>query len=392
MAEVSKSGGRLHVKMADELCADIRAGKYASSRSFPSLTRIMHRFGVTRVTAMRIVDELKRRGVITAVPRSGILVKNVNRTIGLIVPGIAYSEFFPPIVSEISRFAQKEGYTLLFGDVSSRSAEQRARGAKRLAKDFVLQNVAGVLYQPVELVEDVERVNRDILSLFSRANIPVVMLDSDFTMAPRRSGYDVIGIDNVSAGMAVAEHLLSAGVRKIHFQSRPRCSASVIGRRNGVFLALSAAGEPVKHFRDLKAEPDDVAAIKAHLRRNRPEAFVCGNDAAAVKMKISLETFGYRIPDDIRLVGFDDVKYAKIVTPQLTTVHQPCEKIAEVAFRRLLARIVDPSLQPCFMALPYELVVRASSRTVAERSQEDMLNRIAKKNVMCQSPRKDRTA
>lgn len=392
MAEVSKSGGRLHIKMADELCADIRAGKYASSRSFPSLTRIMHRFGVTRVTAMRIVDELKRRGVITAVPRSGILVKNVNRTIGLIVPGIAYSEFFPPIVSEISRFAQKEGYTLLFGDVSSRSAEQRARGAKRLAKDFVLQNVAGVLYQPVELVEDVERVNRDILSLFSRANIPVVMLDSDFTMAPRRSGYDVIGIDNVSAGMAVAEHLLSVGVRKIHFQSRPRCSASVIGRRNGVFLALSEVGAPVRHFRDLKAEPDDVAAIKAHLRRAHPEAFVCGNDAAAVKMKISLETLGYRVPDDIRLVGFDDVKYAKIVTPQLTTVHQPCEKIAEVAFRRLLARIVDPSLQPCFMALPYELVVRASSGAVAERSQEDTLNRIAKKNVMCQSPRKDKTA
>ena len=391
MAKVSKDGGRLHIKMADELCADIRAGKYSASRLFPSLTRIMNRFGVTRVTAMRIVDELKRRGVIVAVPRSRIVVKNVNRTIGLIVPGIAYSEFFPPIVSEISRLAQKEGYTLLFGDVSSRSADQRARAAKRLAKDFVLQNVAGVLYQPVELVDDVERINRDILSVFSRANIPVVMLDNDFTVAPRRSGYDVIGIDNVSAGMAVAGHLLSAGVRKVHFQSRPRCSASVIDRRNGVFLALSAAGAPVRHFRDLKAEPDDVAAIKAHLRRARPEAFVCGNDAAAVKMKISLETLGYRVPDDIRLVGFDDVKYAKIVTPQLTTVRQPCEKIAEVAFRRLLARIVDPSLQPCFMALPCELVVRASSGMVAERSPEGTQNRMAKKNVMCQSLRKDRT-
>lgn len=133
MAKVSKDGGRLHIKMADELCADIRAGKYSASRLFPSLTRIMNRFGVTRVTAMRIVDELKRRGVIVAVPRSRIVVKNVNRTIGLIVPGIAYSEFFPPIVSEISRLAQKEGYTLLFGDVSSRSADQRARCAEESA-------------------------------------------------------------------------------------------------------------------------------------------------------------------------------------------------------------------------------------------------------------------
>ena len=61
MEQASKSGGKGYVEIADELCADIRAGMYAARRSFPSLTRIMRRFGVTRVTAMRSVDELKRR-------------------------------------------------------------------------------------------------------------------------------------------------------------------------------------------------------------------------------------------------------------------------------------------------------------------------------------------
>jgi LacI family transcriptional regulator len=221
--------------------------------------------------------------------------------------------------------------------------------------------VAGVVYQPIELVADAEEANRAVLSIFDAADIPVVIIDSDFTKTPRRSGYDVVGIDNVAAGMAVAEHLLSLGLTKIHFQSRPLCSASVGDRRSGVVAALSSAGAAARRFRDFKAEPDDVAALRAHLRRGRPEAFVCGNDTAAVKLKITLERLGYRIPEDIRLVGFDDVKYAKIVTPQLTTVHQPCEKIAEVAFRRLLSRIADSSLQPCTIALPADLVVRASS-------------------------------
>jgi len=116
-----------------------------------------------------------------------------------------------------------------------------------------------------------------------------------------------------------------------------------------------------RSYRDFKAEPDDIAALKAHLRSGRPEAFVCGNDTAAVRLKISLEKLGFRVPDDIRLASFDDVRYAKIVTPQLTTVHQPCEKIAEVAFRRLLSRIADPLLQPCTISLPADLIVRASS-------------------------------
>lgn len=361
MAKVSKTGGHLHVKMADELCADIRAGKYASSRSFPSLTRIMHRFGVTRVTAMRIVDELKRRGVITAVPRSGILVKNVNRTIGLIVPGIAYSEFFPPIVSEISRLAQKEGYVLLFGDVSSKSPEQRARMARRLAMDFIAQNVAGVLYQPVELVDDVERVNREILSIFSRANTPVVMLDNDFVQTPRRNSYDVVGIDNFAAGVMAAEHLLSLGLRKICFQKRPRCSRSVNDRLRGADSAVTQQMGSVGRNFVLEVDPADVAAVRRHFRKCRPDAVICGNDMAAVELKQTMECLGLKVPDDILLMGFDDVKCASIVTPRLTSIRQPCDQIAREAFYRLLRKLENPNLPPLTISLPVELVVREST-------------------------------
>lgn len=352
-----------HRALLDALKAEILGNKYAVNRAFPSEAQISRKYKVSRTTVRKALDALHHEGWIRSVQGRGTFVtrKGASRKIGLIVPGVAYSEFFPPIVDGICRLAGTHGYTLLLGNATDPQPEKRARQTLAFAHDFVAEHVAGVVYQPIELVTDAEDANRAVLSIFDAADIPVVIIDSDFTKTPRRSGYDVVGIDNVAAGMAVAEHLLSLGLTKIHFQSRPLCSASVGDRRSVVVAALSSAGVAARRFRDFKAEPDDVAALRAHLRRGRPEAFVCGNDTAAVKLKISLEKLGYRIPEDIRLVGFDDVKYAKIVTPQLTTVHQPCEKIAEAAFSRLLARIADSSLQPCTIALPADLVVRESS-------------------------------
>ena len=132
--------------------------------------------------------------------------------------------------------------------------------------------------------------------------------------------------------------------------------------------ALSLAGAPMRMSAVLTAEPDDIAAIKRHLRRGRPDAFVCGNDAAAISLKQTLEGLGYRIPDDIMLVGFDDVAYANIVSPRLTTVRQPCKEIAGAAFRRLLARIADPTLPVFSIFLPVRLMVRESTKALGKRN------------------------
>ena len=354
-------GETKHRTLTDALKAEILSSKYSASRAIPSEAQLSRKFKVSRTTVRKALDSLHHEGWIRSVRGRGTFVtrKGAARKIGLVVPGVSYSEFFPPIVDEISRLTRDSGYTLLLGNAVERRPEARARQTVLFVRDFVAEGVAGVVYQPIEMVADAEKANRAALSVLDAAEIPVVIIDSDFTKSPRRSGYDVVGIDNVAAGMAVAEHLMSLGVTKIHFQSRPLCSASVSDRRSGVIAAMSSSGAMARSFRDFKAEPDDIAALKAHLRRGRPEAFVC--DTAAVRLKISLEKLGLRVPDDIRLVGFDDVRYAKIVTPQLTTVRQPCAKIAEAAFRRLLARIADPSLQPCTISLPADLVVRASS-------------------------------
>ena len=361
--EVGNMSETKHRTLTDALKAEILSSKYSASRAIPSETQLSRKFKVSRTTVRKALDALHHAGWIRSFRGRGTFVtrQGAARKIGLVVPGVSYSEFFPPIVDEISRLTRESGYTLLLGNAVDRHPEDRARQTISFVRDFVADGVAGVIYQPIEMIADAEKANRTALTILDAAEAPVVIIDSDFTKSPRRSGYDIVGIDNMAAGMSVAEHLMSLGVTKIHFQSRPLCSTSVNDRRSGVIAAMSSSGTLARGFRDFKSDPDDTAALRAHLKRGRPEAFVCGNDTAAVRLKISLEKLGFRVPDDIRLVGFDDVKYAKIVTPQLTTVHQPCEKIAEVAFHRLLARIADPSLQPCTISLPADLVVRASS-------------------------------
>lgn len=361
MEKLSKSDGSRYVEIADALCADVRAGKYATARSFPSLTRIMRRFGVARATAAKSVGELKRRGVVSATPRSGITVQASNRTIGLILPGVAYSEFFPPIMSGISRRCQEEGYSLLFGDVYSNRHEMRARQAKALAEDFAQKYVAGVIFQPVELVKNATRINREIVSVLNNAGIPVVLTDYDIVPPPDRSAFDIVGINNFDAGRRLAAHLLSVGAKNIHFLMGSKCPANFLNRFAGADSAISQAAGGHNRLKILRDDPRDTAKIQAYLKKHRPDAIICGSDALAARLMHTLDTLGKRIPEDVMLAGFDDVQFAKVMRPRLTTIHQPCDDMAAMAFMALQERIANPSLPPREILLPAPLVVREST-------------------------------
>lgn len=323
----------------------------------------MRRFGVTRVTAMRSVDELKRRGVVAALPRSGIKVKRASRTIGLILPGLAYSEFFSLIMSEISRRCQQERCGLLFKDVYSPQNKLTEQHARELVTDFVLKQIDGVLFLPFEFMPTTRSVNKEIVSTLRDAGIPVVLIDYDIVLPPERSSLDVIGINNFDAGRRVAEHLLSAGAKNIHFFLNGVGAISVATRIAGAKASICVNGGECRSQNVLRAENKDSDAEKAraYLKKHRPDAFICGNDTDAAYLKHILDCLGRRIPEDIMLAGFDDIRYASVMTPQLTTLHQPCGDIADTAFRTLMERIADPTLPPREILLSAPLVVRQST-------------------------------
>ena len=105
-----------------------------------------------------------------------------------------------------------------------------------------------------------------------------------------------------------------------------------------------------------------MVAIKRHWRKFRPDAFVCGGDVSAAILRKTLEKLFLRIPEDVMLAGFGNLQISGLLSPSLTTIDLPSEKIGETAFRRLIERIAAPELEPTEISLPAPLVVRDSTK------------------------------
>ena len=349
--------------MFGQLKADILNGKYISGRKFPSIVQLMGRFGVSRVTAVRVTEMLKKRGLVISRQGQGTFVTGRARllggAIGLIVPGSCYSEVFPVICQEISRLAQKSGLTLLFGDVSSADPRVRAERALELAQKFAHENVSGVIYQPMEFLDDAEDVNRKILSVFDDAGISVVLIDNDIVQSPARSSYELVSVNSFDVGRRLAEHLIGRGARNLHFLMQPNAAYSIQGRLMGVRSICTE-----RNARVVVSDVDvaDVSAVRRLLRRKpAPDAIICRNDHLAAHLLLTLRKMGKRVPAGVLVTGCNDSPYAAMLEPALTTIRIPCEDIAATAYRFLMERIADPSIPVRECYLKAALIGRAST-------------------------------
>ena len=158
-------------QILSELKKQLLEAKFSSANPFPSEAAVAREKQTTRNTVHRAFIELRRLGLIEGEPGVAprVASRKVSRKIGLIVPGVVYSEFFQPIVGEISRLSQDQGYTLLFGNITSKDPVKRAAQAKRFAKELVREGVAGVIYQPLEFIDDAVTPNAEIVAVFDKA-------------------------------------------------------------------------------------------------------------------------------------------------------------------------------------------------------------------------------
>ena len=352
-------------QLVETLKSSILSGKYGNSNPFPSVRSLIRRHGLSNTTVLRALDELVKQGLIFRKQGAGTFVagRAAARKIGLIVPGIAVTDFFKPIMSEINRLAHEADYELHFGEVWSGVREERTAQAMELAERFVAENFAGVIYEPLTGPAG-DAVNPVILEMFDRNKIPVVLLDCDIVPFPARSRWDVVGVNDIEAGARIAKHLISAGARNIHFLVGKIGPNTYRNRIDGAELALKSADVRMSGSGNvLHAEPDDLKSLKRYLKRQKtpPDAFICSNDAIAAMFKKTLEAAGLNVPQDVMLTGFADLPVASLMTPTLTTVHQNRELLARTAFRRLMDRIREPDLPPCDIFIPSNIVVRESS-------------------------------
>jgi GntR family transcriptional regulator of arabinose operon len=344
------------------LLREIQSGRWKRGDRLPSEAELGGRFGASRITVGRAVRELQLAGLVERRVGSGTYVKapraSGGRSFGLLIPDLGETEIFEPICQGMMASPLAREHALLWGSVDAAAASKDAR-AWHLCQQYIDRRVSGVFFAPLELAPGPDDVNERIVRALDRARIPIVFLDRDILPYPERGPHDLVGIDNRRAGYVITDHVLRLGAERVAFVARPHSAPTVEARLAGYCEALLAAARPIDRALIRRLDPGHRESVR-ELMASGPDAIVCANDRTAGQLMQTLLELGYAIPRDVRLVGIDDVEYARLLPVPLTTLRQPTREIGDAAMSAMLERVRRTALAARDILLHCELVVRAS--------------------------------
>ncbi|MEO7123202.1 MAG: LacI family DNA-binding transcriptional regulator [Lacisediminihabitans sp.] len=267
---------------------------------------------------------------------------------------------------------------LVFENIDSEWSLQIIRGVDRAARDnglSVILTESGDRYSPApDWIDGIlQRQPVGVVLLFSKLsvdhkrqlrtrNIPFVILDPAGDPDPDVAS---VGSGNWSGGLAATRHLIGLGHRRIGMINGPEGMLCSRARFSGYHAALDEAGvtfDPTLIVAGKFHYEDGVAlGTKLLSRTDRPTAIFAGNDLQAFGVYEAARLLGLSVPEDVSVVGYDDVPSASWMAPKLTTVRQPLIEMAEQATRLVLSLRANPQQKLVRIDLATNLVVRAST-------------------------------
>lgn len=361
-------------EILEKIQEDISSGKYKPGQRLPSEAELVRRYGASRMTVFRAMHELQSLGIVSRRVGSGTFVSqnlvSGSHVFGLLIPELGQTEIFEVICKGMMEAPQAAHHSLLWGNTASKENEKE-EVAEQLCRHYIERKVSGVFFSPVEFTPGRYEANHRIATALNKAHIPVVLLDRCIERYPRRSNYDLVGIDNRRAAYLATEHLIRAGAKRIAFFARPNSAPTVDARIAGYREALQSLSKSPNLDLVNLGDASDPKFVKDALKKHRPDAFLCANDHTAGNLMHTLLSIGETIPEDVRIVGFDDVKYARLLPVPLTTQHQPCREIGRVALSVMLDRIANPELPPRDVLLGCRLIIRKSCGAQPDQGIQD---------------------
>ncbi|MCS3843561.1 LacI family DNA-binding transcriptional regulator [Microbacterium sp. AK031] len=272
-----------------------------------------------------------------------------SRSIGLVVPD-AGNPFFADVARGAEVRAEEERLSVLLGN----SDEDPSR-ENRYLELFREQRVNGVLISPASDV-------LDKLDKVQSAGIPVVLVDHELP----GSAFCSVSVDDVEGGYLAVRHLIDIGRRRIAFIGGPSSIAQVANRLRGARRAVEETPDATLELIEMPALTvlnGRAAGEEIVGRTVRPEAIFAANDLLAVGLLQAFSMFStVRVPEDIAIVGYDDIDFASATVVPLSSIRQPARLIGHTAVDLLLRFIDDPDgdYERNVRFRP-ELVIRAST-------------------------------
>jgi LacI family transcriptional regulator len=274
-----------------------------------------------------------------------------SRCVALLVLDIG-NPFFTDVARGAERRASELKLTVLFGTSDDDAIRERA-----YIDTFDEQRVFGLLVSPVG--EDLSRM----LTLQSRGT-PVVLVDRDATGTP----FSSVAVDDVAGGRLAAEHLCATGRRRLAFVGGPFGLRQVRDRLRGAQEAVTeCAGASLEVINTAELSVLAGRAFGEQLRERppdeRPDAVFCANDLLAIGVLQALTLRGnVAVPQDIALIGYDDIDFARSALVPLSSIRQPSTQIGTAAID-LLTAVADVDYKPQHIVYQPELIVRSSTDT-----------------------------
>ena len=338
-----------------------------------NIYEVARRAGVSTATVSRVLSQPNvvapdtRRRVLQAVERLGYepnaSAKNLRtlRTDKLLVtvPDLS-NPFFSLILQGIEDAAQREGYSVLVGDTQhdEKREERYALMLKRKEAD-------GLIFLGHRMPKEATSYIRSVAPRCA----PVVN-GCEFTPT---LGVPSVHIDNAKAAYQAMDHLYGLGHRRIGIVTGPLVSPLSRDRLRGATARAKkekAEREFIVIHGDFSIESGAAAAERLLGRSERPTAVFCFNDEMAMGVVEVARRMGARVPQQLSVVGFDDIRFARHMDPPLTTIAQPMRQIGEGTVRLLLSILAGghDAETPESVTLPHKLVVRASTAPPPRRA------------------------
>jgi LacI family transcriptional regulator len=301
---------------------------------------------------------LKVQSAIDSLGYSPHLIAQSLRTgqmnaLAFIVPDLS-NPYFAEVVGAAEDAAQEQGYTVLV--FNSHEDHTREAACIRRARRH---SVDGLLIAHTASIPADSGLWHDIM-------LPIVAIDRT---PPHYNGASCV-MDNVRAGVLATEHLCALGHQRIAHIAGPRSVRPARERIEGYEAALSQHGARYHNIRDVEHDwnaDDGYRAMRALLDApERPTAVFASNDALAIGALHAIDERGLRVPDDISVVGVDDIDISRHLRPPLTTIRQPREAMARMAVDLLLRYIREEAVEEPVVMLQPELIVRQSTAPYRE--------------------------
>ncbi|MEO0561455.1 MAG: GntR family transcriptional regulator [Chloroflexota bacterium] len=372
----------LHAQLHNTLRQLIISGRWENGERIPSETQLAQHLEISRSTVRIALQGIEVEGLITRVAGRGTFVSYdatsaiETRLVGFVTRSF-HNEIHQTLLSSVETELRSEGYNIVFSKASNNQDEVE------VLTQLLADNVRGVvLWANARTTPE----QQEILRAYQDQGVPIVFIDRlvDGVEA------DYVGSDNYNGTYALVNHLIALGHRHIVYLSHNISNLYPIEERYRGYRASMSSRSLTPRDSWKITSPNSTAFFETDLSAlldsqtshfniqiqnliesvtPAPTAIVCANDALAILAMRAVRRMGLTVPNDISIVGFDDISLAAYLDTPLTTASQDAHAIGTLAAKTLLERLDGVSTPVAHHLVPTKLQIRMSTTTPIEVSQ-----------------------